>query len=262
MRIIYLAVITAIVAVAAVACGDRPQQSSSEFFTEAPRPDLVDPDSSTSTSGTARVGMVNSQDPDVESKAFDQAFITGLTEPTSKQAYKKKLSDRHALIDQVASASNDPNQAQANGLLTTTINTPMIERDPFAPIPGSVKPVEQVLAETRPELPKIDQVNLNPPAPRPAAPIVVDPIAAAKAVQVTGVVELNDGKYAIIFVPGENTTRYVKEGQMLASQILVKRIEISDSPTVILQQKGIEVRHDVGQFLSQFSQDQRGQDLA
>jgi hypothetical protein len=248
MRIIYLAGMSAIIAVATVACSDRPPKSSSEFFAEAERSDLADPDIPSTKSGSAKANIVSPKD----SKTFDQAFITGLTEPTSKQERKKLLSDRQKLVDHVATdPAQDPKQAEAT--TTTTVIASTAQRDPFAPIPGSVKPLAQVLAESRPQLPAIDPppvpVSIRPPQPV-APPIVVDPTAEAKAVQVTGVVQLSDGKYAIVFVPGENTTRYVKEGQMIASQILVKRIEISNSPTVILQQKGIEVRHSVGQFLS------------
>jgi hypothetical protein len=250
MRIIYLAGITAIVAVATVACSDRPPKSSTDLFTETARSDLADPDSPSTTSRSASANVVDPKDTEV----FEQSFITGLTEPTSKQDRKNQLSDRQKLADSVAANPEKSTQTEnPEAVTTTTVVEPVAQRDPFAPIPGSVKPIEQVLAETRPQLPAID-----PPAPAiriqdpsPAPPIVVDPTAEAKAIQVTGVVELSDGKYAIVFIPGENTTRYVKEGQMLASQILVKRIEISNSPTVILQQKGIEVRHSVGQLLSQ-----------
>ncbi|AFY71412.1 hypothetical protein Pse7367_3164 [Thalassoporum mexicanum PCC 7367] len=263
MRIIYLAGISAIIAVATVACGDRPPKSSTDFFAATDQPDLVDPSSATTISGSANTSVGNSRNTKTDSETsetsetFDQAFLGDLTETTSKQERKQLLSDRQKMVDQLTSQpkqSESATQSEDSEVFTTTT---VVERDPFAPIPGSVKPLAEVLAETRPQLPQLS-VNQPPAVPiaPPIAPIVVDPVAEARAVQVTGVVELNDGKYAIVSVPGESSTRYVKEGQMLASQILVKRIELSSPPAVILQQKGIEVRHSVGQFLSQIYQNQ------
>jgi hypothetical protein len=71
----------------------------------------------------------------------------------------------------------------------------------------------------------------------------------ARAVQVTGVVQVGDQVYAIVNAPNEPTSRYVQEGQRLAGgQVLVRRIEMNRAePVVILEQNGVEVVRAVGE---------------
>lgn len=80
------------------------------------------------------------------------------------------------------------------------------------------------------------------PAPRP------DP-AIARAVEVTGIVQIGDQAYAIVNAPNEATSRYVQEGQRLAGgQVLVRRIDFNRAePVVILEQSGVEVVRAVGE---------------
>ena len=80
------------------------------------------------------------------------------------------------------------------------------------------------------------------PVPRP------DPVLA-KAVEVTGVVQIGNQAYAIVNAPNEPTSRYVQEGQRLAGgQVLVRRIDFNRaSPVVILEQSGVEVVRAVGE---------------
>jgi hypothetical protein len=104
------------------------------------------------------------------------------------------------------------------------------------------------LSLTRPVLPKVlpqvipNQTLLSvlPPPPQPEL---------AKAVLVTGVVQVGQEPQAIIKVPNEPTSRYVQAGQQLASGLLVKRIEMNEGsePVVILEQYGIEVAKTVGE---------------
>ncbi|MGD1904727.1 MAG: hypothetical protein ACFB0C_01900 [Leptolyngbyaceae cyanobacterium] len=71
----------------------------------------------------------------------------------------------------------------------------------------------------------------------------------ATGVVVTGIVQINGDRYAIVEVPGEPTSRYVKAGDYLAGgRILVKRIETrpGSEPVVILEENGIEVAMPVG----------------
>lgn len=70
----------------------------------------------------------------------------------------------------------------------------------------------------------------------------------AKAVEVTGVIQVNGVTNAIVKVPNE-PARYVKPGQRLSNgQVLVKRIEMSGGPVpiVILEQYGVEIARRVG----------------
>lgn len=94
---------------------------------------------------------------------------------------------------------------------------------------------------------------VNNPLP-PSSPIVTAPplpqADLAKSVAVTGVVQVGDEIEAIVKVPDEATSRYVKVGQRLSNgQVLVKRIEMNQgsNPVVILEQYGIEVARAVGE---------------
>ena len=80
-----------------------------------------------------------------------------------------------------------------------------------------------------------------PPAPR---------TDLADAVAVTGVVQVGSETEAIVQVPNEATSRYVRVGQRLSNgQVLVKRIEVNQGsvPVVILEQYGTEVPKAVGE---------------
>jgi hypothetical protein len=103
-----------------------------------------------------------------------------------------------------------------------------------------------------------DQGNLSPPvvsgstlkpALPPPPPLLPEP-DLARTVAVTGVVQVGSDPQAIVKVPNEATSRYVRVGQQLANgQVLVKRIEINEGgdPIVILEQYGIEVSRAVGE---------------
>ena len=72
----------------------------------------------------------------------------------------------------------------------------------------------------------------------------------ASGVAVSGVVQVGSEPHAIVKVPNEATSRYVRVGQRLSNgQVLVKRIDISEGsePVVILEQYGIEVAKEVGE---------------
>ena len=89
--------------------------------------------------------------------------------------------------------------------------------------------------------------------PTPRSPIAIpvprpDP-TLAKAVQVTGVVQIGNQAFAIVNAPNEPTSRYVQEGQRLSGgQVLVRRIDFNRAePVVILEQSGVEVVRAVGE---------------
>ena len=75
----------------------------------------------------------------------------------------------------------------------------------------------------------------------------------AKAVEVTGVVEVADVAYAIVKPPNEESSRYVQVGLYLSEQrqVLFKRIERNQDAalTVVLEQEGMEVSKQVGSGL-------------
>ncbi len=112
----------------------------------------------------------------------------------------------------------------------------------------AVKPQPQPKPKLTPVLPKV----LPPVVPNPTLEAVLPPPPqpdVAKAVEVSGVVQIGQEIQAIIKVPDEMTSRYVRAGQRLANGVLVKRIEMNQTsePTVILEQYGIEVARMVGE---------------
>lgn len=87
----------------------------------------------------------------------------------------------------------------------------------------------------------------------PTAPPVPQP-DLARAVEVTGVVQVGDVPRAIIQAPNEATSRYVMAGQRVANgRVLVKRIDANQfpGPVVVLEENGIEVIKAVGEGATQ-----------
>ncbi|MUL36023.1 hypothetical protein [Gloeocapsopsis dulcis] len=83
----------------------------------------------------------------------------------------------------------------------------------------------------------------------PPLPSIPEPELARK-VAVSGVVQIGEQLQAIVQVPNEGTSRYVRVGQRLSNgEILVKRIEMSPGiePVVILEQYGVEVSKAIGE---------------
>lgn len=147
--------------------------------------------------------------------------------------------------------------------------------DPFALLPTN--PIVQVTEEPQPAAPTTPETGQVPNAPgapgeltpgnlppgglapipdlvpvAPIAPIVPPPPQPelARAVEVTGVVQINNIPYAIVNAPNEPFSRYVRTGQLLSDgQVLVKRIEMYDGaePVVVFEQYGIEVVRAVGE---------------
>jgi hypothetical protein len=106
---------------------------------------------------------------------------------------------------------------------------------------------------TRPSATPSGPIAARPPASataRPAAPprpMQPQP-DLARAVEVTGVVQVGDVPYAIVNAPNEPSSRYVRVGQRLSNgQVLVKRIDSNPlEPVVVLEQYGIPVNKSIG----------------
>ncbi|MFZ9738470.1 MAG: hypothetical protein ACO3EZ_10725 [Prochlorotrichaceae cyanobacterium] len=130
--------------------------------------------------------------------------------------------------------------------------------DPFAanPITVTVELPPPSAVPTTPTVPNLPGVPTLPGTPignlpdQPLIPAVILPDPAlAKAIVVTGVVQVGSSPQAILRSPLEPSSRYVSPGQRVANgQVLVKRIEVRGSdPVVILEESGIEVVKFVGQ---------------
>jgi hypothetical protein len=106
----------------------------------------------------------------------------------------------------------------------------------------------------KPVLPTVLAGSLPSPKLKTVLPVARQP-ETARAVIVSGVILIGKVPQAIVKVPDEPTSRYVKPGQRLVNGVLVKRIEMSQgaNPTVILEQYGIEVAKQVGEKPSKTS---------
>jgi multidrug efflux pump subunit AcrA (membrane-fusion protein) len=108
--------------------------------------------------------------------------------------------------------------------LPGTIPEPPLK--PLPPLPPlKLPPRPQAIAAPQP-------IPYVPPQPKPKE---------AETVTVTGTVEIAGQRYAILSVPGDVTSQYVRAGQRIAGdKVLVKSIETYGTPRVVLQQNGVE----------------------
>jgi len=98
--------------------------------------------------------------------------------------------------------------------------------------------------QSMPLPPVVPDSSIEPVSPPPPQ----EPELASN-VAVTGVIQIGNETQAIVQVPNEGTSRYVRVGQRLSNgQVLVKRIEMNQGsePIVILEEYGIEVARAVG----------------
>lgn len=99
-----------------------------------------------------------------------------------------------------------------------------------------------MLPQSIPVLPDIPRLPRSLPAALPPQPEL------ARAVNVSGVVQIGSAVYAIVDAPAEPSSRYVQVGQRLSNgEILVKRIDFNGSDSsVVLEQAGMQVVRRVG----------------
>jgi hypothetical protein len=90
-----------------------------------------------------------------------------------------------------------------------------------------------------PEIPRLPRALPTALAPQPEL---------ARAVGVSGVVQIGGIVYAIVDAPDEPSSRYVQVGQRLSNgEVLVRRIDFDGSDSsVILEQAGMQVVRRVG----------------
>jgi hypothetical protein len=148
-----------------------------------------------------------------------QSSVSSLIDPTSKSKRQEELNYR---------VNGNTNQG----------------RDPFAVIPGSV-PIPRFTPPTPPVRPVFQSVR--PPVRYAARPAYTQPQPKPEQkIVVSGAVEIGGSRYAIISVPGDVTSRYVRAGDRIAGRVLVKRIEMSGAVSrVVLQQNGVESVHTI-----------------
>jgi hypothetical protein len=100
-----------------------------------------------------------------------------------------------------------------------------------------------------PDLPVAIGPATLPPPPEPAVAAAPPQPDIARAVEVTGVVQVGSQTRIIVKAPDEPSSRYVQVGQRLSNgRVLVKRLEQSGGqPIVILEENGIEVAKAIGE---------------
>lgn len=107
---------------------------------------------------------------------------------------------------------------------------------------GTPSGTQAMLPQPIPILPDIPRLPRSLPAALPPQPEL------ARAVNVSGVVQIGSAVYAIVDAPDEPSSRYVQVGQRLSNgEILVRRIDFNGSDSsVILEQAGMQVVRRVG----------------
>jgi hypothetical protein len=72
----------------------------------------------------------------------------------------------------------------------------------------------------------------------------------AMAIEISGVIEVGGQTQVIVKLPNESFSRYIEVGERVANgKVLVKRVEGQNSlsPTVVLEEVGVEVPHKIGE---------------
>ncbi|MDJ0735140.1 MAG: hypothetical protein QNJ47_13920 [Nostocaceae cyanobacterium] len=156
--------------------------------------------------------------------------------PVTKKSVAPKSSSRNRAKN-ATNSNRKPAKPKTPKMAKAKVSSPPKVAVKPKPKPKLTPVVPKVLP---PVVPSPTLKALAPPPPEPEL---------ARAVEVTGVVQIGQQTQAIIKVPNEATSRYVQPGQRLANGLLVKRIEMNQSsePTVILEQYGIEVARMVGE---------------
>jgi hypothetical protein len=143
-------------------------------------------------------------------------------------------------------ATTDKSRRQKELLAQVDVQSkvPPNNRDPFAPLPGTIPEPPLPPLPARPPLPLLRlPARPQPIAASPSIPYVPPQpkLREAETVTITGTVEIAGQRYAILSVPGDVTSQYVRAGQRIAgNKILVKSIETFGTPRVVLQQNGVE----------------------
>ncbi|MEO1591062.1 MAG: hypothetical protein AAFU71_07195 [Cyanobacteria bacterium J06632_22] len=128
------------------------------------------------------------------------------------------------------------NAASQGGAAAATAANPSSTPTVSAPSDGGASAAAASPSRTPAVTPNVAAANpaaTLPPVPQPTT---------ARAVRISGVVQIGGTPYAIVQAPNE-VERYVRAGERIASgSVLVKRIDTrSVEPRVILEQNGIEV---------------------
>lgn len=121
---------------------------------------------------------------------------------------------------------------------------PPREPEPEPTVTAAPEPAPEPTVAAAPSTP-----SQPAPPPDPVEPPPPPEPTLARAVNVTGVLELQGTNYALVRAPQEPSSRYVREGQYLSNnRVFVKSIDAdAPNPVVILEEVGVEVIKTVNQ---------------
>jgi hypothetical protein len=227
MRHALLIVVTAILPLYVGGCG----LSGGEDNTATdPSPEVVVPTATVAAAPNSTVAVAPTTTVAVSPTGVLPPDLISSTNSAQRiRGIQRNRPDPFALISTTPTVEIPPNQ---NPQPVPALPTPQ---------PSVAPPLPPVQTQPLAAIPNL--VNSTPPPlPLPPQPTL------ARAVKVTGVVQIGDTLHAIVDAPNEPSSRYVQAGQRLANgRVLVKRIEIQGvEPVVVLEQNGIEVITAVG----------------
>ena len=193
---------------------------------------IVLPDLISSTDPNQRVQQIESNRPDPFALIPTTPTIE-LTRDANGQPIQQQptSSSFPGTSSGTASAPRTPNRnTQTSRTPNRNTQTSRSNRSPNRP--GTLAPIPNL----------VGRAPTTPIAPPPPSPDL------ARAVLVSGVVQIGNTAFAIVNAPNEPNSRYVKAGQRLSNgQVLVRRIEMNagSEPVVVLEQYGVEVVRSV-----------------
>jgi hypothetical protein len=131
-------------------------------------------------------------------------------------------------------------------------------RSAGSPEPGYTRPGTGYLKDHNLPISAIPRSGINK-----ALPKIINELPSAKpeqaaAMEVSGVIEVSGKTQVIVKLPSESFSRYVEVGDRIANgKVLVKRVEGQNSlsPTVVLEEVGIEVPRKIGDKVAPASRD-------
>lgn len=201
-------------------------------------PDVTEPTEATTPATTETATASPTSAPGESPEAFSEPTVAGNPppSPTSIPSDLIASTSSNSRVQQIQGKGADP-------FAPLTV-VPVVTIPPAPPSPPAAVPP----ASSSPNRPGSPGAAPSPSATPTPVPPPPPRTTEAKAVAVTGVVNVGSQVFAIVQAPNEPTSRYVQAGQSLSNgQVLVKRIDVNSAePVVVLVQNGVEIVKTVG----------------
>jgi hypothetical protein len=193
-------------------------------------PPCIEPDAQQVAQTQAKPNTPSETEPFTEPPVVEGIITSNLIEPIDRKERLRELKANEGRNDPFKELDAQVPPLPPPPKPDSSPSTPQPSR-PTPPTRGTITIKEPIVSEV-------------PPPPDPAE---------AKAVKVSGVLQIGQEIVAIASVPGDRLpTRTIRVGQKIADgKVLVKAIDTTGlTPTVILEQFGIEVRRGVGEVVA------------